>query len=350
MMLENSKNFRHHGNLHGSPVISIIIPVHNRLKPLKKCLESVFSQNYKNFEVIVVDDASTVDLKAIKNSYPVRYYRLAKNRGPGFARNFGVKHSRGEIVLFIDSDVLANKGLLKKIYTHFKINKDIVAVQGNYSLIPYFRNFFSFFKNITLYYHFKTFSKKYTNSIASFCTAVKRKEFLDSGGFDEKIRNASIEDEEFGIKLTQEGHKILYDNELQVQHMKKFNLYSLVRQDYRTGFDRIKSLLRTKNLFDKAGIKGSHSNFSLLASIPLSGLIILDLVLLLLFQSAILMNIMAVLLLTFILINFRYFKFVLKTKNAGFLVLTFFFSILDNFAIQIGITFGLFDYIFKRKY
>src|SRR3989344_5113115 len=239
------------------PKLSIIIPVHNRAKLLARCLDSIYCQKHKNFEVIVVDDNSSVDLKPVVDEYPVRYFYLKKNKGPAFARNFGAKQAKGDIIIFVDSDVLASNSLLERIEVDFKENKEITAVQGNYTLIPYHKNFFSNFKNITLYYHFNKNKEDYSNSIASFCTAIRKDVFLSSGGFNQKIRNASIEDEEFGIQLTRKGHKILYDNDLQVRHMKKFTFYSLMKQDFITGFDKIKSLLRKNNLLDKRELRGS---------------------------------------------------------------------------------------------
>jgi len=335
---------------HKNPKISIIIPVHNRAKLLAQCLDSIYSQKHKNFETIIVDDGSTVNLKPVVKVYPVRYFYLKKNKGPAFARNFGVKKAKGEIIIFIDSDVLVSKEFLKKIEDSFKKNKEIIAIQGNYTLIPYYENFFTNFKNITLHYHFKKTSKKYSNSIASFCTAIKKDVFLASGGFDEKVRNASIEDEEFGIQLTRKGYKILYDNNLQVKHMKKFTFYSLIKQDFTTGFDRIKSMLRKKRLFDKRELKGSHSSFLLLISIPLSTLILLNFILLLFVHQSLLILMLIVLLGIFSLSNFDYFHFLKNTKNLIFLIYAFIFSLINNSIIQLGITLGFIDYLLGNKY
>src|SRR3989344_3270970 len=185
---------------HANPKISIIIPVYNRPELLVKCLDSIYLQTYKNFETLVIDDGSTIDIKPVINKYPVRYFYYANNSGPAFARNFGVKKAKGEIVVFIDSDVLASDGFLDKIEKDFNENKEIVAVQGNYTLASYHENFFANFKNITLYYNFQKILK-YSDSIASFCTAIQRDTFLAVGGFDQELKSASIEDEEFGVQL-----------------------------------------------------------------------------------------------------------------------------------------------------
>lgn len=332
-----------------NPLISIVIPVYNRPDLLAYCLGSIYSQKYKHFETLVIDDNSTENLKPIAKKYPVRYFYLKKNKGPGFARNFGVQQARGTIMVFIDSDVLANDGFLERIEDIFHTHKGIAAAQGTYTLIPYHTNFFSFFKNLTLYYHFNR-NPRYANSIASFCTAIRKDVFLSNGGFDGQIKNASIEDEEFGIQLTRNGHKIIYDKGLQVKHMKKFTLYSLMRQDFRTGFDKVKSLLRKRNVFNQKELQGSHSSFSLLASIPLSALIVFNILMLFVTQSNAAILALIFLLGIFTLINHDYLSFLLKNQEFIPFIPAFIFSIFDYFSIQMGIVFGFIHYLMGNKY
>jgi len=88
------------------PLISVIIPTHNRKEILKMALESVMKQTYPNYEVIVIDDASidgTSDW--ISTHYPdIGFIRLDKQGGPAKARNEGIKAARGELIAFLDSD------------------------------------------------------------------------------------------------------------------------------------------------------------------------------------------------------------------------------------------------------
>ena len=336
-------------SVNNHPKISVIVPVHNRADLLAKCLDSIYSQKHSSFETLVIDDGSTVDLKPVVKKYPIRYFRLKENRGPAFARNFGVTQARGNIVIFIDSDVIANNDILERIKKAFDTNKGIAAVQGNYTITPYYNDFFSNFRNITWYYYFSIL-KGYSNSIATFCTAIRKDIFLASGGFDQRIKKASIEDEEFGIQLTRKGHKILFDNNLQVKHMKKFTFYSLMRHDFRTGFEKIKSLLRKNNLLDRHELHGSHFSFSLLASIPLSSLIFLNIILLLFTQPNMLIVTLLALLGVFFLLNFGYFHFIMKVKKSLFFLYAFIYSLIDYFVIQIWIISGIIHYLLGNKY
>jgi len=88
---------------------SVVIPAYNREKELPKCIESVLSQTYKNFEIIVVDNGSTDNSKNIVQSYinqdsRVKYFWQENSGSPAGSRNTGIKNALGEWVAFLDSD------------------------------------------------------------------------------------------------------------------------------------------------------------------------------------------------------------------------------------------------------
>jgi glycosyltransferase involved in cell wall biosynthesis len=87
------------------PNISVIIPTYNRVDFLKKAIDSVFSQTYKDFELIVVDDGSTDETKDLikRYSHKIKYIYQA-NQGPAASRNTGIKQAKGNFIAFLDSD------------------------------------------------------------------------------------------------------------------------------------------------------------------------------------------------------------------------------------------------------
>lgn len=110
------------------PKYSIIIPVYNVEKYIKKCLDSVFNQSYKDYEVIVVNDGTKDNSMDIVKDYDVKVINQA-NQGLSAARNNGVKHAKGEYILFIDSDDYIEKDLLTEIDKSTNNNPDIIRYQ-----------------------------------------------------------------------------------------------------------------------------------------------------------------------------------------------------------------------------
>jgi glycosyltransferase involved in cell wall biosynthesis len=88
-------------------LVSVIVPTYNRAALVSRAIESVLDQTYDNFELIVVDDASTDDTKAIVRSYDddrITYLCHQKNRRVSAARNTGIKHASGKYIAFLDDD------------------------------------------------------------------------------------------------------------------------------------------------------------------------------------------------------------------------------------------------------
>ena len=97
---------------------SIIVPVYNVEKYIKKCLDSIKKQTYENYEVIIVNDGSKeneekIIKKYLKDNHFI--YLLKKNGGLSDARNYGLKHVNGDYLIFLDSDDYISKDLLKKL-------------------------------------------------------------------------------------------------------------------------------------------------------------------------------------------------------------------------------------------
>lgn len=93
----------------GTPLVSVVIPSYNRGYCIKACIDSVLAQTLGDFEIIVVDDASsddTVAQVAAMADPRIAYVALASNQGGAVARNTGIRRARGEFIAFLDSDDL----------------------------------------------------------------------------------------------------------------------------------------------------------------------------------------------------------------------------------------------------
>jgi len=92
--------------------ISVIIPIYNEASVIDACLQSLSKQTYRDLEIIVVDDGSTDG--TLSN---IRGVKLLKqeHEGPGAARNLGVKESLGEIIVFVDADMVFKEDFIEKL-------------------------------------------------------------------------------------------------------------------------------------------------------------------------------------------------------------------------------------------
>ncbi len=106
------------------PKVSVIIPTYNRAYSIRRAIQSILDQTYKNFEIIIVDDGSTDDTEKIVkrfNDERIRYFRHDQNKGGGAARNTGIKAASGEYIAFQDSD---DEWLPEKLEKQMKIFED----------------------------------------------------------------------------------------------------------------------------------------------------------------------------------------------------------------------------------
>ncbi len=111
--------------------VSVIIPTHNRAKFLMEALESVYSQTFKPFEIIVVDDGSTDNTRTAlsKSEFNVKYV-YQKNSGPAAARNRGISEAKGEWIAFLDADDAWLPGKLAMQLEFIRKNPDVAMVCG----------------------------------------------------------------------------------------------------------------------------------------------------------------------------------------------------------------------------
>ena len=177
---------------------SIIVPAYNTEKYIDKCLKSIFSNTYKNFEVIIVNDGSTDKTEDIINKYIKKYdniiYIKQKNMGLSLARNNGVKKATGDYLLFIDSDDYVEKNLLENI------NKDIddldvlryqLNMVFNDKIIPYGEKEFNVTNGIDAFE--KIVRYKFIEMAALY--VINRKYYLDNNFMFEK----DVYHEDYGL-------------------------------------------------------------------------------------------------------------------------------------------------------
>jgi len=211
-------------------LISIIVPVYNNPADLHECLSALIASSCPRSEMIVVDDGSTDDTPSVATDMGVAVLRLAKNSGPSAARNYGVRHARGEIIFFVDADVVVMPGAVSRVLKTFNEKPDVDAVFGSYDACPRANGVVSQYRNLLHHFVHQTGNPEASTFWAG-CGAVRRAAFEEIGGFDEKRFARRIEDIELGYRLRKARYRILLDKGLQGTHLKRWTLRSMIRTD-----------------------------------------------------------------------------------------------------------------------
>lgn len=221
--------------MYKSPLISIVTPVYNGGYPFVCCLLAMTRSQFKDWELIVVNDGSTDESAAIARQFGAQVIQTSGREGPGAARNQGAKIATGEYLCFIDADCEVCDDAIALLAQKLQLQPEIDALFGSYDDAPKATNFVAQYKNLMHHYVHQQGSEDASTFWSGF-GVVKRELFLKLGGFDiERYPRPSIEDIELGYRLKQAGAKIHLAKELQVKHHKAWKLVGLIKTDV---FDR----------------------------------------------------------------------------------------------------------------
>ena len=156
--------------------------------------------------------------------------RLNKNAGPSSARNLGAHDATGEILFFVDADVVVGPDSVGRVVEMLVRHTEVAAVFGSYDDEPRAKGLVSQYRNL-LHHYVHQHGDVDASTFWSACGAIRRSVFEELGGFDEKRFPRCIEDIELGYRLRRSGRRILLDKDLQGTHLKRWTLRSMVRTD-----------------------------------------------------------------------------------------------------------------------
>ena len=211
--------------------ISVIIPVFNGAGHLESCLKSVAASTEPPLECIVVDDGSTDGSAAIAARHGATVVSTGGRFGPARARNLGAQRAQGEVLLFLDADVCVHPDTVALAAWELAWHPELDAVIGSYDREPAAPGFLSQYRN--LMHHFVHHQgKREASTFWAGCGAIRKRVFLDAGGFDETYRAPSIEDIELGYRLARAGRKLALNPAIQVTHLKSWRLKAMLRTDF----------------------------------------------------------------------------------------------------------------------
>jgi hypothetical protein len=157
----------------------------------------------------------------------------AAGPGPAAARNDGAAGAAGDVLVFVDSDVVVRPDAFARVRAAFAGEPGLVAVFGSYDDRPEAPGTVSRFRNL-LHHHVHHEGAGPASTFWAGLGAVRRDAFEEVGGFDAaRYPHASIEDVELGVRLSAAGHAIRLDPSIQGTHLKAWTLADLVRTDVR---------------------------------------------------------------------------------------------------------------------
>ncbi len=211
--------------------ISVVIPVYNGGAKLLECISALTALKYSTLEIVVVDDGSTEDIASVADQVGARVLRLSRNSGPAAARNWGARHTRGDIIFFVDADVVLAPDAIERVERVFQEQPSVAAVFGSYDAKPKAPGLVSQYRNL-LHHFVHQNGESEASTFWAGCGAIRREVFEAIGGFDqERFRVPSIEDIELGYRLRQAGYRIFLDKSIQGKHLKRWSLLSVLKTD-----------------------------------------------------------------------------------------------------------------------
>ncbi len=327
-------------------MITIIIPVYNSSQTLKECLDAIFSNSPEKSEVIVVSDNSKDNSIDIAKNYNCKIIELKENKGPGYARNIGANSATGDLLLFVDSDVIVKKDILTNVRKAFD-DKKVNVIQGIYSHKPNYKNTITQYQQSFYCYYTWHKKNKYTGTLVSMCFAIRKNTFLKLNGFNTNIKKATAEDEEFGYKLLDDGNHILISRELNVEHRVNYTIGKFIKRNFTMYVETAKSFIRNKSYKKKIGQK-NYSN--VLMGMPLIALIIFTFIIMFFNPNDKILITFFVLNIMFLLLHLKFAIFVGSNKGIFKGVGVMMYSYLDTLLMLIGAIFANISYILGKKY
>lgn len=217
------------GPLSSRPSISVIVPAYRAGSTIGACLDGLFQAGFTRDEIMVIDDGSPDDTVEVARSRGIVPLQPGANRGAAKARNSGVAATTGELLYFVDADVVVHPDVRGRIERFFADNPDHAAVFGSYDDDPPDQPRVSRIRNL-LHHHVHQISGGPASTFWTGCGAVRRADFDAAGGFrTEDV----VEDVGFGLRLTRLGRPIRLDPDLQCAHLKRWSWRGFAWTDYR---------------------------------------------------------------------------------------------------------------------
>ena len=219
-----------------SVTLSVIVTACDSVSTLASALRAIRTSSLPRdaYELIVVDDASSDASVFIASRYADTVVKLTGERcGPAYARNRGAELARGQLIAFIDSDVVVRKDTLSTMVATLADRPDLNAISASHDETPGSTNFVSLYWNLLLRFGEERHGA-HCAQFASGCGMIRREAFLSSGMFDEwRFATGCLESAELGVRLRHTGNGLLLSRDLKVSYLTRWNMSKVCREVWR---------------------------------------------------------------------------------------------------------------------
>jgi GT2 family glycosyltransferase len=211
--------------------LSIIVPFRRNLEQLGACLSAI-RRSAPDAELIVAADAAVDDCGPLASASGARLVVVPGPSGPAVARNRGAAVAGGDVLVFVDSDVVVSETAIPGMAALLDQEPSVAGVFGAYDREPAAPNFMSQLKNLSHAYVHET-GRRQASTFWAGLGALRAEAFHAVGGFDERFARPSVEDIELGCRLVSAGYAIRLAPEHTGRHLKRWSFWGAVATDVR---------------------------------------------------------------------------------------------------------------------
>jgi cellulose synthase/poly-beta-1,6-N-acetylglucosamine synthase-like glycosyltransferase len=234
--------------------LTAIVPATNEPQTLEACLEAIRAAEESPDEVIVI--------------------RAPPFAGPAAARNDGAQSASGDVLVFVDADVLVHRDAFRRIRSAFAEDETLAALFGSYDDEPKANGVVSSFRNL-LHHHVHQASGGPATTFWGGLGAMRADVFREAGGFDAgRYPQPSIEDIELGMRIARSGARIILEPTVQGKHLKSWSLAQMVETDLlRRGVPWLRLLFETGESSQTLNLGVRHRLSTVSALVIAAGLV-----------------------------------------------------------------------------
>jgi glycosyltransferase involved in cell wall biosynthesis len=321
-------------------MISVVIPTYNAERFIPALLDSIFKTGVENMEVIVVDDCSSDSTVQIARNYPVKLIQLQINSGPAKARNIGVKAAKGDIIFFLDADVIVMDGTIQEVKNYFKRNPSANCVIGVCATEPLNKGFVPRYMAMFEFIHLIGTRDNKVSVFAPRCGAIKKDFFEKIGSYNETYRGADVEDFELARRINKVDCIIL-NQKILVKHQFA-NFKQAIRNYFKRAVMWIHLFFREKKLDNAGPTAPSNGIAAICAFSSFISLFFIPFV-----DTA--RYVFILFLIIFLLSNMKWWNFMRTEAGLWFAVKALFLNYILGIDIVIAAVYGVISYPFSKK-